>query len=394
MAVNIAVVGTGHRVLDELLPLLYKHPEKDRIQVVAFCDPVQEALEYANKKYNIANSIANYSDYRQLYADKDKLSLHWVVIGSKNNLHAEQIIAAFECGLDVFSEKPIAITLEECSQIQAAAKKTHRYLMIGYVLRHAPFYVKIKELLQHVGTVTAIEANEYLSINHGEYIFSNWRRHVDIAGPMILEKDSHDIDIWWWLTGDQIKTVASLGGNNAFVTANNPVKRQKLVSCHLDEDQYKQEYCNFRGHYENVNAFDSEKSIIDNQVVIAEGSSGIRYTFNFNAHSFIKQRRLFINGLLGTIEADLITGKIKMRTLKGQHDCDLVIDASNCSNPDHGNGDFHIIRQLVSKMLESIGPGRNADLNDDTVSSINSAIVALTIDKAMKSRTFGEVVHI
>merc|ERR1719464_263848 len=94
--VNVALVGTGHRVLDELLPHLYKHEQKSQIEVVAFCDPVPDALAYANKLYNTEGAMAIYSDHSTLYADKEKLSLHWVIIGSKNNVHAEQIIAAFE----------------------------------------------------------------------------------------------------------------------------------------------------------------------------------------------------------------------------------------------------------------------------------------------------------
>eukprot|EP00928_Gymnodinium_smaydae_P035074 TRINITY_DN24744_c0_g1_i1.p1 TRINITY_DN24744_c0_g1~~TRINITY_DN24744_c0_g1_i1.p1 ORF type:complete len:397 (-),score=49.77 TRINITY_DN24744_c0_g1_i1:203-1393(-) len=388
--VNIAIVGTGHRVLDELLPHLYKHEQKHQIDIVAFCDPEPDSIAYANSKFNSDGCIPNYTDYRKLYADKDKLGLHWVMIGSKNNVHAEQIIAAFECGLDVFSEKPIAISVEECRHIKAAAEKYHRYLMIGYVLRHAPFYIKIKELLLHVGKITTIEANEYLTINHGEYIFSNWRRHEGVAGPMILEKDSHDIDIWWWLTGDQITTVASLGGNDAFIGKNNPLNKSAGSPGALDKASYEKHYCNFRGRYEDVNAFDSEKTIVDNQVVIAQGEMGTRYTFNFNAHSFIKQRRFFANGLLGSIEADLITGNIKLRTLGGEHDCDLVVDVKT----DHGDGDRHIIGELVLLMLESVGPKRNAEVNNDTLSSINSAIVALTIDKAMKSGALETVAYL
>ena len=51
------------------------------------------------------------------------------------------------------------------------------------------------------------------------------------------------------------------------------------------------------------------------------------------------------------------------------------------------DGDSNIVSALVFKMLESVdGSRRNAELNDDTGTSINSAVVALTIDKSMKTQ--------
>ena len=44
-------------------------------------------------------------------------------------------------------EKPVGTNLEQLHEIIQAAKKSNRILEIGYVLRYAPFYAKLKELV-------------------------------------------------------------------------------------------------------------------------------------------------------------------------------------------------------------------------------------------------------
>ena len=113
-------------------------------------------------------------------------------------------------------------------------------------------------------------------------------------------------------------------------------------------------------------------TIVDNQVVIVQGSLNNRYTFNFNAHSFIPQRRILINGLMGAIEGDLISGQIKLLTMSGVNDVDVNMRGVVKDTDIRADGDSNLVSALLFKMLESVdGSRRNAALNDDTGTSIN-----------------------
>ncbi len=52
-------------------------------------------------------------------------------------------IAAMEAGADVFVEKPLATTVADAERVVAAARKHGRKLVIGYILRHHPSWVRL-----------------------------------------------------------------------------------------------------------------------------------------------------------------------------------------------------------------------------------------------------------
>jgi len=57
--------------------------------------------------------------------------------------HADYAVAAFEAGCDVFVEKPLATTVADAERVVAAAKKHGRKLIIGYILRHHPSWIRL-----------------------------------------------------------------------------------------------------------------------------------------------------------------------------------------------------------------------------------------------------------
>lgn len=118
-------------------------------------------------------------------------------------------------------------------------------------------YVKLKELIDSgtLGRIISVEANEILSPSHGGYIMRNWRRFKEQAGPHILEKCCHDIDILNWLIGSVPTRVASFGGTNIFVPENRP-----------EDDSTRLLYEKWPQAWEDVDPFLSEKNIADNQV--------------------------------------------------------------------------------------------------------------------------------
>jgi predicted dehydrogenase len=57
--------------------------------------------------------------------------------------HADYAVMAFEAGCDVFIEKPLATTVADAERVVAAAKKAGRKLVVGYILRHHPSWVRL-----------------------------------------------------------------------------------------------------------------------------------------------------------------------------------------------------------------------------------------------------------
>lgn len=66
-----------------------------------------------------------------------------VVIATYTETHAPYAIAAMAAGAHVFVEKPLAMTVEEAAAVVARARDTGRKLVVGYILRHHPSWMRL-----------------------------------------------------------------------------------------------------------------------------------------------------------------------------------------------------------------------------------------------------------
>ncbi len=66
-----------------------------------------------------------------------------VVIATYSDSHADIAIRAMEQGAHVFVEKPLATTVAEAERVVAVAERTGRKLVVGYILRHHPAWVRL-----------------------------------------------------------------------------------------------------------------------------------------------------------------------------------------------------------------------------------------------------------
>lgn len=79
-----------------------------------------------------------------------------------------QAIPALRKGYDILMEKPISPDLAQCKEILAVARETGRKVVVCHVLRYAPFYRKIKEVLDSgvLGELMSIQAIENVGYWH------------------------------------------------------------------------------------------------------------------------------------------------------------------------------------------------------------------------------------
>ena len=74
-----------------------------------------------------------------------------VVIASYTDTHASYAMRAMRAGAHVFVEKPLAETVEAAEQVVQVAKETGRKLVVGYILRHHPSWVRLIEEARALG---------------------------------------------------------------------------------------------------------------------------------------------------------------------------------------------------------------------------------------------------
>jgi Predicted dehydrogenases and related proteins len=365
--IRVAIVGCGHRLRDVAQRLVsQKTSASARIEIVALHDPSPRSVAAARAA--VAPDAAGHADLDSLLARQD---IDWVMIGSWNCAHADQIVAALRAGKHVFAEKPLATTLEDCLRIRAALEAApDRRFFFGLVLRYAPIYRKIKELLQAgvVGRPVSFEFNETLDFNHGGYIHGNWRRHRRFAGTHLLEKCCHDFDLVNWLLESVPVRAASFGGRDVFTPAN-----KHLADEVAPAPDGRAPYLAWVDP-ERVDPFSDGASIVDNQVAILEYANGVRATFHTNCHAALRERRIYLLGTRGAIRADAITGRIEWQRIG----FDTPVEAFELpARGSHAGADDVMARHLAETMVNGAAP--LATLDD----GLRAAVACLGVDDAL-----------
>ncbi len=367
--IKVGVIGCGGRAY--LLKSLFER--KDVILKSVF-DPAEIRMtEFAE---GMGHPTAHHcKDYSEITKDPE---ISWVLVFSPNSFHKEHIIAAFESGKNVFSEKPLATKIEDCQAIFDAHQKSGKLFATGFVLRYAPLYMKVKEILDSgvVGQILSIDANENISSHHGSYIMANWRRHSKLAGSHLLEKCCHDLDLLNWFTASIPSKTASFGGRDLFLPENKHLENE------LKDSQGRSAYspAQWRNFGMADSAFDSDKDIIDNQVTIFQYRNNIRVTFQCTLANAIPERRMYFSCSKGTLIAELYSGTIKMRRLG-----DDAIKLYDISGDGHGGGDPKIMDSLYDSMKNGTAPKCSGN------EGIHSTVAALAADLSMTS---GQIVDL
>ena len=137
MSIKIGVIGCGKIAQVRHIPEYAANPH---VEIAGFYDLNRERAEELAEKYG----AAAYASYEELLADGE---IDAVSVCVANNAHAEISIAALKAGKHVLCEKPMAVMLEECEEMVAAAKEAGKYLMIGQNQRLAKAHVKARELI-------------------------------------------------------------------------------------------------------------------------------------------------------------------------------------------------------------------------------------------------------
>ena len=122
---RVAIIGCGGIAGNKHMPNLKRI---ENVEMVAFCDIIEERAEKACKVYGSADAKV-YTDYKELLKDE---SIDIVHVCTPNREHSFITIDALEAGKDVYCEKPMAKTVAEAEAMLDAAKRTGKVLTIGY----------------------------------------------------------------------------------------------------------------------------------------------------------------------------------------------------------------------------------------------------------------------
>jgi predicted dehydrogenase len=196
---KVGLIGLGHIGMLHLRNC--KHI--DDVKVVAVADNSKSALKKAEN-----NGVENtFDDYHDLFLNSNDIDS--VIISLPNFLHFDCIKLALENGLNVFVEKPMANTVDECREIVKLVEKSGRKLMVGHTMRFYEAIEKMKEK-ESKGRIGDLEVVTLEAIMNGPFTHPavpkrvpEWWFDPDKAGGgVLLDIGYHLIDLYRLFVGD------------------------------------------------------------------------------------------------------------------------------------------------------------------------------------------------
>jgi predicted dehydrogenase len=214
------VIGAGDRGANAYVPLLLREPGLARL--VAVAEPDEGRREAFAARFGIGPE-GRFADHRELLA-RPALA-DFALVATPDALHVDPALGALERGYHVLLEKPMATSEADCERLVAASEASGRLLQICHVLRYAPLYAAIKQVIDsgEIGRVVTIQHSENVSYWHyaHSYARGHWRNRA-ASSPMVLAKSCHDLDLLHWLAGAPPVRLTSLERPTELCEANAP----------------------------------------------------------------------------------------------------------------------------------------------------------------------------
>ncbi|ASJ70295.1 Gfo/Idh/MocA family protein [Granulosicoccus antarcticus] len=139
-------------------------------------------------------SVPMHSDY---HAALESVECDVVSINTYSDTHAEYAIAAMEKGRHVFLEKPMATTVEDARRVVAVANRLDRKLVVGYILRHHPSWVRLIQEARDLGGpyVFRLNLNQQSS-------GATWKTHLQLmqSTSPLVDCGVHYVDVMCQIT--------------------------------------------------------------------------------------------------------------------------------------------------------------------------------------------------
>jgi predicted dehydrogenase len=266
--------------------------------------------------------------------------------------HIASTLAALQVGYHVLLEKPMATTPVDCVRLVQAAERQGRILQICHVLRYAPFWSILHDVVAsgRLGQVVNVEHRENVAFWHMAHSFvrGNWSNSVTSA-PMVLAKCCHDMDILNWILGSPVRRLSSFGRLSHFradqAPAGAPARctdgcpAQDACPYYAPRQYLRMDQTGWpinvitqdlsmagrlkalrEGPYGRC-VYRCDNDVVDHQVANLELENDTTLTFTMQGHSYNNVRTMRYDGTRATLRASEATDEIAIHDyLSGRED--------------------------------------------------------------------------
>ena len=196
--IRVLVVGLGNMGLSHARA----YAAIDGFEIAGLCSRNIEAREDLKTEFP---GVPRFNDYAEALAAAKPDA---VSINTWPDTHAAFARMAFEAGAHVFIEKPLADTVAEAEDIAALAKSKGLKLVIGYILRVHPSWVKFVEVGRTLGKPLVMRMNLNQQSSGAQW---QVHRHLMNSISPIVDCGVHYVDVMCQVTGARPVSVHAVG---------------------------------------------------------------------------------------------------------------------------------------------------------------------------------------
>ena len=181
--IHLGLIGCRGQGFSNLQAFL-RNPEVDCIALSDIDSSVLEKRAADTEKIQGKKVRHLYKDWRKLIDNKD---IDVIIIGTPDHWHCLQLVAACEAGKDVYCEKPLGNSIEECNIMVRAAEKYQRVVQVGQWQRSDPHWQDAMEFV-HSGKLGKIRTVRVFS-------YQGWCPSIPVK-PDEPVPEGVDYDMW------------------------------------------------------------------------------------------------------------------------------------------------------------------------------------------------------
>ncbi len=404
--IEAVLVGAGNRGYLVYGAYALRHP--DELRFVAVAEPDAGRRERFARAHGIP-AERQFRSWEEL-AERPRLGAA-LINATMDRTHYPSTLAFLEAGYHVLLEKPMATTPAHCLALARAAERRGRILQIAHVLRYAPFFQTVYDLVQsdRLGDVVSLDWRENLAYWHyaHSYVRGNWA-DAERTGPMILTKCCHDLDLLVWILGRHCERLSSFGSLTHFTSdrVGPEIPARCTDGCPIaDECPYYAPRVYLEqappdgaarhavsleqspaailraletGPYGRC-VYRCDNTAVDHQVVLMEFAGGLAVTLTMQGCSQREGRTLRVDGMRATLLGDQARNELVL--------ADHLTGQTETIHPPvgvggHGGGDEGITRAFVAALRRDDASGVLTSARQ----SVESHLLAFTAEEARRSR--------
>jgi predicted dehydrogenase len=172
-------------------------------------DPAFQIVGLVNRSpVDLPPELAGYELTTDYAKALQRLKPDLVCIATYSDSHADYAVAAMEAGAHVFVEKPLATTVADAQRVADCARRTGRKVVVGYILRHHPSWIRLIEESRALGGpyVFRLNLNQQSS-------GPTWEVHKALmqTTPPIVDCGVHYVDVMLQITDAAPVEVRGMG---------------------------------------------------------------------------------------------------------------------------------------------------------------------------------------